>query len=112
MGAKLKKYYLLTFPELPPHRVEAFLLDTNFVIKIHEWTNKPNWESFNELEPIFELIRKAEIVEPFYGAFEASWHWYQDGTVNESNYSLVDMSIHKKRMRAVETVRHRSKQEP
>ena len=111
MGAKLKKYYLLTFPELPPYRVEALLLDTNSVIKIHEWTKKPNWESFSELEPIFELIRKAEIVEPFYGAFEASWHWDQDGTVNESNYSLVDMSIFKKRMRAVETVRHASKAE-
>ena len=111
MGAKLRKYYLLTFPELPPYRVEALLLDTNSVIKIHEWTKKPNWERFNELEPIFELIRKAEVVEPFYGAFEASWHWDTDGTVNESNFSLVDMSIFKKRMRAVETVRNASQTE-
>lgn len=111
MGSKLKKYYLLTFPEVPPYRVEALLLDTNSVIKIHDWTKKPSWESFNELEPIFELIRKAEIVEAFYGAFEAAWHWDKDGTVNESNFSLVDMSIFKKRMRAVETVRHASKAE-
>ena len=111
MGAKLRKYYLLTFPELPPYRVEALLLDTNSVIKIHEWTKKPNWERFNELEPVFELIRKAEVVEPFYGAFEASWHWDSDGTVNESNFSLVDMSIFKKRMRAVETVRNASQTE-
>lgn len=111
MSAKLRNYYLLTFPEIPPYRVEALLLDTNSVIKIHEWTKNPNWERFNELEPIFELIRKAEVVEPFYGAFEASWHWDQEGTINESNYSLVDMSIFKKRMRAVETVRHAIKAE-
>jgi hypothetical protein len=111
MGAKLRKYYLLTYPELPPYRVEALLLDTNSVIKIHDWTKEPSLERFNELEPIFELIRKAEVVEPFYGAFEASWHWDKDGTVNESNFSLVNMSIFKKRMRAVETLRYASKAE-
>ena len=111
MGAKLGKYYLLTFPELPPYRVEALLLDTNTVLKIFEWTRQPNWEKLNELMPILEIIRKAEIVEPFYGAFEGSWSWDKDGTVDESNYSLVNMSLFKKRMRAIETIRQVGEEE-
>jgi hypothetical protein len=90
MGILLgKRFYLISFPEVPIYKVDCALLDANAIGAIYDWATNPKKIDSTQILPVLELIRKVKAVESIFGSIENAWRFPDDNKVDSTNFNDI-----------------------